>query len=173
MDFRFQAGELTAERVPDTEAERFQPLLDGCEDFHQLTYGRPALPDQARLIPSERPPGLVSGQGHLLALKTATGEVVGLLEALRDFPTPGEWYIGILLLAPQVRGQGRGQAVLHAYEALVRASGGTRLRLAVLEQNEAAHRFWTRMGFQPENWVGPVEQGLKRHRLLRMTKALG
>ncbi|RKH44420.1 GNAT family N-acetyltransferase [Corallococcus llansteffanensis] len=173
MDFAFQAGDLTAEHVPDSEAERVQPLLERCEDFHQLSYGRPALPDQARRIPTGRPPDLAPGQGHLLALRTAAGEVVGLLEALRDFPAPGEWYLGILLLAPEVRGQGRGEAVVHAYEAHVRAAGGRLLRLAVLEENEAAHRFWTRMGFQPEKWVGPLEQGLKLNRLLRMTKQLG
>ncbi|RKH23929.1 GNAT family N-acetyltransferase [Corallococcus praedator] len=173
MDFTFQAGDLTAEQIPDAETEALQPLLERCEDFHQLSYGRPALVDQARRIPAERPPNLTPGQGHLFALKTAAGDVVGLLEALRDFPAPGEWYLGILLLAPEVRGQGRGEGVARAYEGHVRAQGGRLLRLAVLEQNEAAHRFWTRMGFQPEKWVGPLEQGLKQNRLLRMTKALG
>lgn len=173
MDFAFQAGDLTAEHVPDAEAECLQALLERCEDFHQLAYGRPALPDQARQIPTGRPPELAPGQGHLLALRTATGNVVGMIEALRDYPALGEWYLGILLLAPEVRGQGRGEAVVQAYESHVRAAGGRLLRLAVLEENEAAHRFWTRRGFQPEKWVGPLEQGLKLNRLLRMTKQLG
>ncbi|NBD08617.1 GNAT family N-acetyltransferase [Corallococcus silvisoli] len=172
MAIVFQAGDLAAEAIPDAEAGSMQPLLERCEDFLQLTYGRPALPDQARDIPSGRPPGLAPGQGHLLALRTADGGLAGMIEALRDYPVPGDWYLGILLLAPEARGQGRGEAVVRAYEAHVRAHGGRRVRLAVLEQNTPAHRFWTRMGYLPEEWMGPKQQGLKFNRLLRMSREL-
>ena len=168
-----RTADLTAEPVGDSDTHLLQPLLDRCEDYHQLVYGRPALPDQARSIPSERPPGLAPGQAHLIALRDAQGGLAGVLEALRDFPAQGEWYIGLLLLAPEARGQGRGEAVLSAYEAHVRANGGRLLRLAVVEHNTAARRFWERMGFQPEQWVGPIEHGLKWNRVLKMTKALG
>ncbi|MFP2899899.1 GNAT family N-acetyltransferase [Corallococcus sp. 4LFB] len=169
----FQTADFTAEPVDDTQTHLLQPLLDRCEDYHQLAYGRPALPDQARNIPSERPPGLAPGQGHLFALRDAQGGLAGVLEALRDYPAQGEWYIGLLLLAPEARGQGRGEAVLSAYEAHVRANGGRLLRVAVVEDNTAGRRFWTRVGFQPEQWVGPIEQGLKHNRVLKMTRALG
>ncbi|RKH41071.1 GNAT family N-acetyltransferase [Corallococcus sp. AB049A] len=168
----FGTADLSAELVGDSETHVLQPLLDRCEDYHQLVYGRPALPDQARNIPSERPPGLAPGQAHLIALRDAQGGLAGVLEALRDFPAQGEWYIGLLLLAPEARGQGRGEAVLSAYEAHVRAHGGRLLRLAVVEHNTAGRRFWERVGFQPEQWVGPIEHGLKRNRVLKMTKSL-
>ncbi|RKG84748.1 GNAT family N-acetyltransferase [Corallococcus sp. CA049B] len=169
----FQTADFTAEPVDDSETHVLQPLLDRCEDYHQLAYGRPALPDQARNIPNERPPTLAPGQGHLFALRDAQGGLAGMLEALRDFPAQGEWYLGLLLLAPEARGQGRGEAVLNAYADYVRANGGQLLRVAVVEHNEVARRFWTRMGFQPEQWVGPIEQGLRWNRVLKMTKALG
>lgn len=173
MTVVFQAADLTAQAVPDAETETVQPLLERCEEFYQLTYGRPALPDQARKFPEGRPPKLTPGQGHLFALKTADGGLVGVIEALRDFPAPGEWFLGLLLLAPEARGQGRGEAVVRAYETHLRANGGRLLRLVVLDRNEPTHRFWTRMGFQPEQWVGPIEQGLKLNRVLRMKKELG
>ncbi|NOK37570.1 GNAT family N-acetyltransferase [Corallococcus exercitus] len=169
----FQTADLTAESVDDSESHVLQPLLDRCEDYHQLVYGRPALPDQARNIPSQRPPGLVPGQGHLFALRDARGTLAGMLEALRDYPAQGEWYLGLLLFAPEARGQGQGEAVLSAYEAHVRANGGRLLRLAVVERNTAARRFWERVGFQPEQWVGPIEHGLRWNRVLKMTRSLG
>ncbi|WP_223635233.1 N-acetyltransferase [Corallococcus sp. EGB] len=173
MSVVFQAGDLVAEVVPDAETAVVQPLLERCEDYHQIAYGRPALPDQARNIPSERPPGLAPGQGHLLALRDAQGNLAGMLEALRDFPAQGEWYIGLLLLSPEARGRGRGEAVLSAYEDHVRANGGRLLRVAVVEHNTVGRRFWERVGFQPEQWVGPIQQGLRMNRVLKMTKALG
>lgn len=172
MTVVFQAGDLTAESVPDAETEVVQPLLERCEDYHQIAYGRPALPDQARNIPNERPPGLAPGQGHLFALRDAQGNLAGMLEALRDFPAQGEWYIGLLLLAPEARRHGQGEAVLNAYADHVRAHGGRLLRVAVVEHNTVGRRFWERVGFQPEQWVGPIEQGLRWNRVLKMTKAL-
>ncbi|MBN8466589.1 GNAT family N-acetyltransferase [Corallococcus exiguus] len=168
----FQTEDFTAVPVEDGETHLVQPLLDRCEDYHQIAYGRPALPDQARNIPRERPPTLAPGQGQLLALRDAQGGLAGMLEALRDFPAPGEWYIGLLLLAPEARGHGRGEAVLSAYADYVRANGGRLLRVAVVEHNDVGRHFWTRVGFQPEQWVGPIEQGLRMNRVLKMTKSL-
>jgi len=173
MTVLFHAADLSAERVADTDVECFQALLTHCEDYHQLVYGRPATEDEARRFPSERPPGLTPEQAHLLALRDTNGRMVGMLEGLKDYPSPGEWYLGLMLLAPEVRGQGRGEAVLQAYVSQVRAEGGRLLRLAAVEQNEAGRRFWARMGFQEEKWVGPLEQGLRMNRLLRMTMTLG
>lgn len=169
----FQAMDLTAERVADADVELFQPLLERGEDFFQRCFGRPTRPDEAKQTLLERPPGLKPEQGHLVALRDTGGQVVGILEAVSDFPAPDEWYLGLMLLAPEVRGQGRGEAVIRAYEAWLRGQGARLLRLAVAEPNPAALRFWTRMGFREEKWVGPLEMGLLTYRLLRMTKPLG
>ncbi|MBN8231406.1 GNAT family N-acetyltransferase [Corallococcus macrosporus] len=168
----FQTADLTAEAVDDSETHVLQPLLERCEDYYQLAEGRPALPEQARNLHTERPPGLAPGQGHVFALRDAQGALVGVLDALRDYPARGEWYIGLLLFAPEARGQGRGEAVVRTYEAHLRENGGRLLRIAVLEHNPAGRRFWERMGFQPEQWVGPIELGLRRHRVLKMSRAL-
>ena len=168
----FQAADLTAERVADADVELFQPLLERCEDFFQRCYGRPARPDEAKQMPGERPPGLSPERGHLVALKDASGGVVGILEAVSDFPSEREWYLGLMLLAPEVRGHRRGEAVIRAYEDWLRSQGALLLRLGVAEPNPSALRFWTRVGFHEEKWVGPLEQGLLTYRVLRMSKPL-
>jgi GNAT superfamily N-acetyltransferase len=168
----FRAADLTAERVSDDDVDLFQPLLERCEDFYQRCFGRPARPDEARQIPLERPPGLGPERGHLVALRDAEGALVGILEAVSDFPSPDEWYLGLMLLGPEARGRGRGEAVIRGYEDWLRGQGARLLRLCVSEPNPAARRFWTRVGFRDETWVGPLEQGLLTYRVLRMSKPL-
>ncbi|WP_164015010.1 GNAT family N-acetyltransferase [Pyxidicoccus trucidator] len=168
----FQTADLTAGRVADVDVGLFQPLLEHCADFYQRCYGRPARPDEARQMPLERPPGLGPERGHLVALRDAERALVGILEAVSDFPSPGEWYLGLMLLAPEVRGRGRGEAVMRAYEDWLRGQGVRLLRLGVAEPNPSARRFWTRVGFSDEQWVGPLEQGLLTYRVLRMSKPL-
>ncbi|MCP3141392.1 GNAT family N-acetyltransferase [Pyxidicoccus xibeiensis] len=168
----FQAMDLTAERVSDADVDLFQPLLVRGEDFYQRCYGRPAREDEARQIPLERPPGVGPERGHLVALRDARGHLVGILEGISDFPNPGEWYLGLMLLAPEVRGQRRGEAVIRGYEDWLRREGARLLRLGVAEPNPDALRFWTRVGFREEVWVGPLEQGLLTYRVLRLSKPL-
>jgi len=168
----FLAADLTAERVSDDDVDLFQPLLERCEDFYQRCFGRPARPDEARQIPLERPPGVGPERGHLVALRDAEGVLVGILEAVSDFPSPDEWYLGLMLLGPEARGRGRGEAVIRGYEDWLRGQGARLLRLGVSEPNPAARRFWTRVGFRDETWVGPLEQGLLTYRVLRMSKPL-
>lgn len=172
MNTLFQAADLTAERVSDADADLFQPLFERCEDFFQLSYGRPARPDEARRMPLGRPPGLGPERGHLLALRDAGGGWVGIIEGISDFPSPGEWYLGKMLLAPEARGHGRGAAAVRGYEDWLRGQGARLLRLVVAEQNPEGQRFWTRMGFREELWEEPQQKGLISYRMLRMAKAL-
>jgi len=168
----FHAGALAATRVPDEEAGRFQPLLERCDDFFLRCFGRPAREDEARRMPLERPGGVTPERGHLLALEDASGAWVGILEGIQDFPAPGEWYLGLMLLAPQARGAGRGAAAFRGYEDWVRAEGARVLRVGVAEPNPDARRFWERMGFEAEAWVGPLAQGTLTYRVLRMRRTL-
>ncbi|MFP2961738.1 GNAT family N-acetyltransferase [Myxococcus sp. 1LA] len=168
----FQAQDITATRVTDADVALFQPLLERCDDFFLRCNGRPARPDEALQMPQERPPTVPPEHTHLVALWDARGQLVGILEGLSHYPSPDAWYLGLMLLVPEVRGQGRGAAVVRGYEDWVRAEGGQVLRLGVAEPNPSALRFWTRMGFQEEQWVGPVTQGLLSYRVLRMRKPL-
>jgi GNAT superfamily N-acetyltransferase len=146
--------------VSDADVDLFQPLLECCEDFFQRCFGRPAREDEARRMPLERPPGLGPERRHLVALRDSGRRLVGVLEGVSDFPAPGEWYLGLMLLAPEVRGKGRGEAVLRGYEDWLRREGARLLRLGVSEPNPDAHRFWTRVGFHDE----PLREARVRHR---------
>ena len=75
----------------------------------------------------------------------------------RDFPERHVWYLGLLLVAPEDRGQGLGEQILAVVKAWIIAQDGRAIRLIVQEQNPAALRFWLRHGFVP---VGTATQEL-------------
>ena len=82
-------------------------------------------------------------------LRVFSGErrLVGALDAIRDYPEPGEWWIGLLLLEPKVRNNhGLGGRIFQVCERWLAAQEADGIRLAVLEQNVRAARFWRRFG---------------------------
>lgn len=165
-------ADLEARPLLPEQQPLLQALLQRCDDYHQLVYGAPARPDEADELVRGRPPQLRDEQKHLWGLFTPEGELGGAMDSLSDYPGPGEWYLGLLLLDPALRGGGRGRAMAQAYETYVRRAGGHALRIAVAEQNVAALRFWKRLGFTEEARVGPKLLGARESYLLRMKKPL-
>lgn len=54
--------------------------------------------------------------------------LVGVLDALTNFPDDCDWTMGMLLLDPEHRGLGLGTAVLEAYESWAAQQGARQLR---------------------------------------------
>jgi len=165
-------ADLEARPLRPEQLPQLQALLQRCDDYHQLVYGLPARPDEAHELLRERPPQLREDQKHLWGLFTPEGALGGAMDSVSDYPGPGEWYLGLLLLEPALRGGGRGRTLAQAYETYVRKAGGHALRIAVAEQNVAALRFWKRLGFTEEARVGPKLLGARESYLLRMKKPL-
>jgi ribosomal protein S18 acetylase RimI-like enzyme len=167
-----RARDLTALPLLPPELPLLQALLERCDDYHRLVYGRPTQPNEAELVLQGRPPGLREDQLHLWGLWRADGALGGVLDFLTDFPAQGQWYLGLLVLEPQLRGGGRGEALVEAFEGYARTHGARGVRVAVAEQNVAALRFWQRRGFGQEARVGPVTLGAQEGFLLRLHKTL-
>lgn len=109
-----------------------------------------ARPDRARTQAffTDAPPGADAARSHRLGL--FVGErLSGVAELSFGFPTPDDAYLGLMLLAPRLRGQGHGARFLARLEDLAREAGATRLCLAVLEANPRGRAFWQREGFAP------------------------
>ena len=60
----------------------------------------------------------------------------------------GEWMVGLVLLAPEARGQGLGKGI-HAFLCeQVRRQDGRKLLIGVVESNRRAMRFWQSAGYR-------------------------
>jgi GNAT superfamily N-acetyltransferase len=163
---------LTARRLDEKDTAALQVLCDACADYHVLIYGEPAGPDEASHQLAELPPGKTLTDKFFFGLFTPRPRLCGALDLLRGYREPGEWYLGLLLLEPSVRGQGLGERVLRAAEEWVRAQGARRMRLACAEQNEGGRRFWERQGYREERRFPPRSMGVRETVLVELTREL-
>jgi len=163
---------LTARRLDEKDTAALQALCEACADYHVLIEGEPAGPGEASHQLTELPPGKTLTDKFFFGLFTPRPRLCGALDLLRDYREPGEWYLGLLLFEPSVRGQGLGERVLRAAEEWVRTQGGRRLRLACAEQNEGGRRFWERQGFREERRFPPRRMGVRETVLVELSREL-
>src|SRR3546814_20219512 len=70
------------------------------------------------------------------------------------------------------RGRGVGRSIYSTVESWAAARGATEIRLAVLEANEAAERFWRSLGFIEYRRVGPDTFKMRSHRRIELSRHL-
>lgn len=140
--------EYAVARLSPADEEIVQALYERCSDYHLLEEGTPTRPGAARHLLTALPPGKQPDIKYVLGFHGADGGLVGVLDLIRDFPAEGEWWIGLLMLDPAVRGTGVGERIFRSAARAIAGRGGTTIYLGVLEANPAAQRFWRRRGFQ-------------------------
>jgi GNAT superfamily N-acetyltransferase len=149
MTFALQGRDFATHALSDTDASELQRLLERCADYFQVVLDRDPGPAEALAVfyagPEE---GKNPGDKVLLGITARDdGRLVGVLDAFRDYPEPGVWYIGLLLFDPAARRGGLGARVLEALAQEAAGAGARELQLNVVEQNALAFAFWTRQGF--------------------------
>jgi ribosomal protein S18 acetylase RimI-like enzyme len=170
----FTLGADGGHAAPVGEAHRaeLEALFRACGDYVRLSEGRDPGPAQVDELLFVLPPGRSAADKHVLGIRDGGGALVGVLDVVRDYPAPREWFLGLLMLAPGARGGGLGERILGGLEAALRAEGASALWLAVLEQNPRARRFWERLGFVPVD-TKRILNGALESVAVRMVKRLG
>lgn len=163
---------LTVRRLEEKDTAALQALCDACADFHVLIYGQPAGPEEARNLLTELPPGRTLEDKFFLGLFTPRPRLCGVLDLVRDYREPGEWYLGLLLLEPGARGQGLGEGVVRAAEGWTKAQGARRIRLNCAEQNTSGRRFWERRGYREDRRFPPRQLGARETVLVELLHVL-
>jgi len=157
---------LLADAAPDV-----QTLFELCDDYFLLVEGRPAGPDAAMAEWRERPENLSAENVLCVGLRQA-GRLDGVIFALRDFPQSAEWYLGLALLAPGIRGKALGAEFCRKFEDWAASQGAGKILLAVVAANEKAARFWARSGYVLPRCYPERTLGLRRHVLIEYEKTL-
>ncbi|WP_310538639.1 GNAT family N-acetyltransferase [Phenylobacterium sp.] len=132
--------------ISGSAVEELQVLLERCEDFEVLVTGHPPEPYAARELLVDAPPDHPLRDKFVIGVWTDQG-LTAAIDLLRDFPERHVWYLGLLLVAPEDRGQGLGERILAAFRPWILSQEGRAIRLIVQDQNPAARRFWVREGF--------------------------
>lgn len=158
-------------RLDEARADELQAFLDRCSEYFELVTGQPPGPREAADLLRALPRGKTRDDKFVLGLFDAPGHLIGVLDVIRDFPRPREWFLGLLLFEPTLRGKKLGDRVFRRLEDWIRAQGGTAIHLVVEEVNPGALRFWQRMGFVVQGMGKRVLKG-RESVFLRMTSEL-
>ena len=122
-------------------------LLERCREDLALFHGT---------TPRKRPTRLMAGTGpfvegrrgcFMAGLFDSDGELCAVVDVTRSEPDGHEWWLGFILVRPDLRGRGIGGGVVEALEHWVRAEGGRAIFVALQRRNRPALHFARRSGF--------------------------
>jgi 4a-hydroxytetrahydrobiopterin dehydratase len=142
----FSVGGLRAVRLRDVDAAWLQELLVRCADYFEMAQGEAPNEGTAARELADRPPGGKDEDSFTIGLADA-GRLVGVASAFRHCRGPREWYLGLMVLDPDFRGDGLGAAFYGALENWAVGMGADKIMLAVLEVNARGAKFWQAQGF--------------------------
>ncbi|SRR5713101_6121409 len=140
-------GIEAAEAMPD-DGPDLQALFEESSDFFDLTAGLPPGPAEVQSLFAALPEGKTYDDKHVISLFTKPEGLIGVIDVVRDYPVPGSWWMGLMLLRPAMRGRGKGGIVFRSFMEWAAAGGARDIYLSVKTQNEGAFKFWSRMGFE-------------------------
>jgi GNAT superfamily N-acetyltransferase len=158
-------------RLDEERKAELQAFYESCRDYFELVTGQPPGPDEAGELLRALPRGKTQEDKFVIGLFDAPGHLVGVLDVIRAYPREQEWYLGLLLFEPRLRGNRLGERVFRRLEDWIRAQGGIAVHLVVEEVNPGALRFWQRMGFAVQGMGVRILKG-RESPFLRMTREL-
>lgn len=93
------------------------------------------------------PPGKTYADKRTLGVYKAD-PLVGLVDLAENYPVKGTLFLGLLLLVPAARGQRLGNHIHQSIIQMARRENYEKVRLAVLESNPRALKFWRSQGYK-------------------------
>jgi len=124
-----------------------QALCESCADYYHLMTGAPVPSGEAHTLFSLRPETASIDDKFLVGVWRGR-RLIGALDLYRHYPRRGMAWMGLLLLHPDLRGQGHGAAMISWMLGWARDQGCTRMRLAAAEDNARALEVLSRHGFR-------------------------
>lgn len=94
------------------------------------------------------PPNKNYEDKYVLGVYRSDNDLAGIVDIVRDFPTDGEWIIGLMLLKADERCNGLGAMVHKALIEWAINLGAKTFRLGVMQDNYKAISFWSRLGYK-------------------------
>lgn len=140
---RFVVRELQPEQLGALHA-----LFEANPDYFITVNGRAPPPDEAQQEFDEPPPAhLTYGTRWFAGVFDRPGALMGTVILLSDLPAKGVWHTALFFLTQALRGTGAALELHLALESKARSCGAQWLRLAVIEGNLPAERFWSKCGY--------------------------
>ena len=157
----FRADGIEADEAVPADGPGLQSLFEQSSDFFELTTGLPPAPAEVQSLFVALPEGKTYDDKHVISLFSKPHGLIGVIDVVRDYPEPGSWWIGLMLLRPSLRGRGMGSRVFRDFVDWAAGRGARAIYLSVKTQNAGATRFWRRLGFQIEETRLPARLGAR------------
>jgi ribosomal protein S18 acetylase RimI-like enzyme len=148
LEFRFDLPGYSARRLAPDDAQNLQRLLEQCADYTEIVEGTGVSPAAAQELFQELPPGRTFSDKLVMGIINRVGDIIGVLDGMRNYPENNIWWIGLLMFSPDSRCQGLGRMVVEGFVENVRGQGGRAVMLGVVEDNRRAYSFWSQNGFE-------------------------
>ena len=158
--------------INEKQAIELQGLLEKCSDYCLLVDGYAPRPSAASDMITERPEGKAVEDKLLVGIYSQEKEMIGVLDAIRNYPRADDWWIGLMLIDPIHRNQGLGKKVIQSFKDWAKQRGVKWIFLGVVEVNEKARIFWQSVGFKEIMRQPPREFGILRHVVISMRHEL-
>lgn len=129
------------------DLDALQNLCHHCTDYYDLHGIEEVGPDAARNLFHEKPPGKDPGDKFILGLFMQE-HLIGIIEGVKDYPREGTWFIGQMMVDSRKRSSGLGASFFDEFQGWAEDHKVQALRLAVLDGNQMAQKFWKKRGFE-------------------------
>ncbi len=134
--------------LAEIHAPQLQSLCEACREFYRETTGVPPGPSEIENLLADVPPHGDRRQKRLWVIfHQAT--LIGIADCTFGHPEQGDFWIGLLLLHPDWRGQGLGSDIVRALMDYARRNDAPRIGIGVKADYRAAQVFWRGLGFAP------------------------
>lgn len=163
----WRLGILEQEDIPG-----LQELLESCADYYELVTGLLPGPSEGHSLYICLPEGCNYGQKLLLGVETTTGRLIGVLDAVRDYPEPHKWFLGLFIIEPDERNKGLGAVVYSAFEQWAISNGAKTIALGVASHNTRASAFWQSVGYASTGTMRTITLDSLENRIVVMEKSL-
>ncbi len=135
---------LSAENPVDVQ--QLQEVFDSTASYFETIQGHGPASDEARSDLVAVPEGRSADNLYYFLIE-ASSAPVGCASIFRGHPRGDVAYVGLLLFTEPNQSKGYGPETLCFVDDLAREWGCSLLRVAVVQANTRAHKFWLGQGF--------------------------
>lgn len=130
------------------DCKTVEKLCEKCSDYYILHEGvLPSIEDVNEVFMA-LPHNKSYEDKFVLGVFKFDNKLVGIVDIVRDFPTAGEWMLGLMLIDPDERGNGIGKIVHKALSEWAINLGAKSFRIGVIQENHKGIKFWSGLGYR-------------------------
>lgn len=142
------SSEYLIKELHQEDERDLQILNEKCIDYYMNIEGRQSIISTGRELLNELPPNKKLRDKFVFGVYNNNYNLIAVIDIIKDYKIEKEWTIGLMLIDPSERGKGLGSILHNFLIELVSDYHASKFRLGVVEENQMALNFWTKLGYK-------------------------